>query len=71
MANARACVLNRRSMLFVSGITRWRDSLWIEWRIALRFLADNPLQTLLISVAISVGAAVIVFITALMTGSAR
>lgn len=55
-------------MLFVSGITRWRDSLWIEWRIALRFLADNPLQTLLISVAISVGAAVIVFITALMTG---
>lgn len=68
MANARACVLNRRSMLFVSGITRWRDSLWIEWRIALRFLADNPLQTLLISVAISVGAAVIVFITALMTG---
>ena len=31
-------------------------------------LADNPLQTLLISVAISVGAAVIVFITALMTG---
>ena len=31
-------------------------------------LADNPLQTLLISVAISVGAAVIVFITALMMG---
>lgn len=55
-------------MSFVSGIARWRDSLWIEWRIALRFLADNPLQTLLISVAISVGAAVIVFITALMTG---
>ena len=44
------------------------DSLWIEWRIALRFLADNPLQTLLICVAISVGAAVIVFITALIMG---
>ncbi len=55
-------------MSFVSQIASWRNSLWIEWRIALRFLADNPLQTLLISVAISVGAAVIVFITALMTG---
>ncbi len=55
-------------MLFVSRINRLRNSLWIEWRIALRFLADNPLQTLLISVAISVGAAVIVFITALIVG---
>ncbi len=55
-------------MSFISSILSWRNSLWIEWRIALRFLADNPLQTLLISVAISVGAAVIVFITALMTG---
>ena len=55
-------------MSFVSQIVGLRHSLWIEWRIALRFLADNPLQTLLISVAISVGAAVIVFITALMMG---
>ncbi len=55
-------------MSLISHIASWRNSLWIEWRIALRFLADNPLQTLLISVAISVGAAVIVFITALMTG---
>lgn len=55
-------------MLFVKRLARLRDSLWIEWRIALRFLADNPLQTLLISVAISVGAAVIVFITALIIG---
>lgn len=55
-------------MSFVSRLSGWGDSLWIEWRIALRFLADNPLQTLLISVAISVGAAVIVFITALMMG---
>ncbi len=55
-------------MSFVSRVVDLRNSLWIEWRIALRFLADNPLQTLLISVAISVGAAVIVFITALMMG---
>lgn len=55
-------------MSFVSRIVDLRNSLWIEWRIALRFLADNPLQTFLISVAISVGAAVIVFITALMMG---
>ena len=55
-------------MSFVNSVARLRDSLWIEWRIALRFLADNPLQTLLISVAISVGAAVIVFITALIVG---
>ena len=55
-------------MSFVSRVRDVRNSLWIEWRIALRFLADNPLQTLLISVAISVGAAVIVFITALMMG---
>lgn len=55
-------------MSFASHLAHWRASLWIEWRIALRFLADNPLQTLLISVAISVGAAVIVFITALITG---
>lgn len=55
-------------MLFIKRLRSWRNALWIEWRIALRFLADNPLQTLLISVAISVGAAVIVFITALITG---
>ena len=55
-------------MSFINAITRLYDSLWIEWRIAIRFLADNPLQTLLISVAISVGAAVIVFITALIMG---
>ncbi len=55
-------------MLFVNRLTRLRGSVWIEWRIALKFLADNPLQTFLISLAISVGAAVIVFITALMMG---
>ena len=44
------------------------DAQWIEWKIALRFLADNRLQSLLIIVGIAVGAAVIVFITALVTG---
>jgi len=44
------------------------DALWFEWKIALRFLADNRMQTLLIIVGITVGSAVIVFITALITG---
>ncbi|WP_273209137.1 ABC transporter permease [Marinobacter subterrani] len=44
------------------------NSLWIESRIALRFLGDNPMQMLLIVTGIGVGAAVIVFITALITG---
>ncbi len=43
-------------------------ALWIEWRIALRFLLDNRMQSLLIIVGISVGSAVIVFITALVGG---
>ncbi|MFP5430805.1 MAG: ABC transporter permease [Gammaproteobacteria bacterium] len=44
------------------------DELWLEWKIATRFLADNHLQTLLIAVGIAVGSAVIVFITALVNG---
>nr|WP_305123815.1 FtsX-like permease family protein [Stutzerimonas frequens] len=44
------------------------ESLWIEWKIALRFLLDNRMQTLLIVFGIAVGSAVIVFITALITG---
>lgn len=47
---------------------RFADSLWVEWKIALRFLADNRMQTLMISLGIAVGSAVIVFITALITG---
>ncbi len=47
---------------------RLRDSLWIEWKIALRFLFDNRMQSLLIIFGIAVGSAVIVFITALITG---
>ena len=47
---------------------RLSESLWIEWKIALRFLLDNRMQTLLIVFGIAVGSAVIVFITALITG---
>lgn len=47
---------------------RLSESLWIEWKIALRFLLDNRMQTLLIIFGIAVGSAVIVFITALITG---
>lgn len=46
----------------------WLDSLWIESRIAWRFLAENPLQGLLIGVAVAVGTAVIIFITTIMNG---
>lgn len=49
-------------------LRRWRASAWTEWLIALRFLADNRLQTLMILLGISVGSAVIVFITALISG---
>lgn len=47
---------------------RSADAFWFESRLALRFLADQGLQTLLIITGIAVGAAVIVFITALITG---
>src|SRR5690606_3881339 len=53
------------------GVTRMRPllaSAWTEWLIALRFLLDNRMQTLLILFGITVGSAVIVFITALITG---
>ena len=47
---------------------RWLNAFWLEWKIALAFLLDNRLQTLLIMVGIAVGSAVIVFITALISG---
>lgn len=43
-------------------------SAWTEWLLALRFLLDNRMQTLLIMFGITVGSAVIVFITALIGG---
>lgn len=47
---------------------RLHNPLWTEWTLALRFLFDNRMQTLLISLGIAIGCAVIVFITALITG---
>lgn len=47
---------------------RWLSSAWTEWLLALRFLLDNRMQTLLIMFGITVGSAVIVFITALIGG---
>lgn len=49
-------------------LRQWWASAWTEWSIALRFLLDNRMQTLMILLGISVGSAVIVFITALITG---
>ncbi len=47
---------------------RLHNPLWTEWTLAMRFLFDNRMQTLLISLGIAIGCAVIVFITALITG---
>ena len=47
---------------------RLHNPLWTEWTLAVRFLFDNRMQTLLISLGIAIGCAVIVFITALITG---
>ena len=52
----------------MSDRTSLVNELWLEWRIASRFLVDNYLQTLLIAIGIAVGSAVIVFITALIDG---
>ena len=42
--------------------------MWIEWTIAVRFLREGKVQSTLILVGIGVGVAVIVFLTALITG---
>ena len=42
--------------------------MWIEWTIAIRFLREGRAQSTLILVGIAVGVAVIVFLTALITG---
>jgi lipoprotein-releasing system permease protein len=42
--------------------------MWVEWHIALKLLRESGAQTLLIVVGIAIGTAVIVFITALITG---
>ncbi|MFV5506744.1 ABC transporter permease [Acinetobacter sp. 197] len=42
--------------------------LWIEWKIAVSFLREGRAQSLMITVGVAVGVAVIVFITALIQG---
>ena len=42
--------------------------MWLEWTIATRFLREGKAQSTLILVGIAVGVAVIVFLTALITG---
>ena len=42
--------------------------MWTEWQIATRFLREGKTQSLLILVGISVGVAVLVFLTALVNG---
>jgi lipoprotein-releasing system permease protein len=42
--------------------------MWIEWTIATKFLKEGKAQSTLILVGIAVGVAVIVFLTALITG---
>lgn len=43
-------------------------AMWLEWTIATRFLREGRAQSTLILVGIAVGVAVIVFLTALITG---
>jgi lipoprotein-releasing system permease protein len=42
--------------------------MWIEWTIAVKFLREGRTQSALILIGIAVGVAVIVFLTALITG---
>ncbi len=42
--------------------------MWVEWTIALKFLRERNMQTALILVGVAVGVAVIVFLTALISG---
>ena len=57
-------------LLTVSGCGRWCVSRWtpFEWIAALRFLREGRMQTLFIVSGVSVGIAVIVFMSALLTG---
>lgn len=42
--------------------------LWIEWTIAISFLREGRAQSIMITVGVAVGVAVIMFVTALMQG---
>jgi len=47
------------------------DSLGFEWRVALRFLREGRMQTLLIVVGVAAGVAVVTYISALISGLQR
>ena len=47
---------------------QWLRRLWIEWTLAIGFLREGRAQSLMITVGVAVGVAVIVFITALIQG---
>ena len=47
---------------------RFFGRLWIEWTIAISFLREGRAQSIMITVGVAVGVAVIVFVTALMHG---
>lgn len=47
---------------------RFLGRLWIEWTIAISFLREGRAQSIMITVGVAVGVAVIVFVTALMHG---
>ena len=51
-----------------AGGRPWGGPLWIEWTLATRFLREGQAQSTLILVGIAVGVAVLVFLTALITG---
>ena len=44
------------------------QSWWTEWTIAVAFLREGRMQTMMITIGISVGVAVIIFVTALIQG---
>jgi len=49
-------------------LKRFFGRLWIEWTIAISFLREGRAQSIMITVGVAVGVAVIVFVTALMHG---
>lgn len=49
-------------------MTGFFGSLWTEWTIAISFLREGRLQSLMITIGVAVGVAVIVFVTALIQG---
>lgn len=49
-------------------MTRFLSHLWTEWTIAISFLREGRAQSLMITIGVAVGVAVIVFVAALIQG---